>query len=129
MTDMTAFIQKPAAVAVAPTYTAITAADNFTAAPSARYVIRYKNGATPVATSNFKVTDQSSAAQAPAGASLAGGWADLVSVPAPMAATTEAVFEISNSNRFRDGSGKIQLVHGGTLTTVTIAIEGPFPIG
>jgi hypothetical protein len=126
MTDMTAAVQKPNLVGVTPTYTACTAADKFSAAANSRYLLHYKNGATPVATSNFKITDQTSAAQAPAGAVLAGGWADDVSVPTPMAATSEQVVWIDNTNRFRDGQGFINLVHGGTLTTVSVAIFGPF---
>jgi hypothetical protein len=126
MTDMTAAVQKPGLTSVSPTYTQCTAADKFFAAPGAKYMLHYRNGATPVATSNFKITDQTSAAQAPAGAVLAGGWADAVTVATPLIASADAVVWIDNATRFKDGQGFVNLVHGGTLTTCTVAIFGPF---
>jgi len=120
---MTSAIQKPGIVAVTPTYTQCTAADKFLAAAGGKYMLHYRNGATP--TGILKITDQTSAAQAPAGASLAGGWADAVTVPASIPATTDAVVWIDVPARFKDGTGYVNLVHG-TPTTLTVAIFGPF---
>lgn len=123
MTDMTAFVQNPALSGVAPTYTAVTAADYFVAQPSAKYLLHYKNGATPTGAGAFKVTDQTT--PTPSGASPGAGFADAIVQNAGMLATTELVCKIDNSNRFRDSNGRINLAHTGTLTTVTVAIIGP----
>jgi len=126
MTDMSAAVQLPTLNGVAPTYTACTAADKFLAQPNARYVLHYKNGATTTGGSlPFKITDQATAA--PAGSNPAAGFADAVVAATGMTATTELVAVIDRSNRFRDSTGFINLVHGGTLTTVSVAIFGPFP--
>lgn len=120
---MTSAIQKPGLVAVTPTYTACTVADKFTAAAGSRYMLHYKNGATP--TGALKITDQTSNNQAPAGASLAAGWADAITVPASIAASGEAVVWIDTPARFKDGNGQVNLVHN-TPTTLSVAIFGPF---
>lgn len=128
MGDLTANVQRPQLGFVAPIYTTVQATDFFTAAPNAAYVLKYKNGATAQASGAIpnKVTDATSVA--PSGVSLAGGWADVPTSPATgMAATSEAVVTIPNTNRFRDGQGRINLSHAGTLTTVQVAIIGPFP--
>lgn len=120
---MSAAVQKPALVGIAPTYTQCTVADKFLAAPGAKYMLHYKNGATP--TGILKITDQTSANAAPAGAVLSAGWSDVQTVPASMGATTEDVVWIDNSNRFRDGQGFVNLAHI-TPTTLSVAIFGPF---
>lgn len=125
MTDMTAAIQRPGIVGVAPVYTQCTANDSFKAAPNSRYTLHYKNGATP--TGALKITDQASSAQAPAGAVLGAGWADAVTVPASIAASGEILVDIANTTRFRDGQGAVNLVHG-TPTTLSVCITGPFPV-
>jgi hypothetical protein len=124
---MSAFVQKPGYLGVAPTYTAVTAADKFLAVRNARYMLHYKNGATAQASSSApnKVIDQTSLA--PAGASpVAGSFDALSSGGSGMGATSELVSWIDNSTRFMDGQNYINLVHPGTLTTVTVAIFGPF---
>jgi hypothetical protein len=125
MTDMSAFVQKPGYLGVAPTYTAVTAADKFLAVRGAKYMLHYKNGATAQTTGPNKVTDQTSLA--PAGSSpTAGSFDALTSGGSGMGATSELVAWIDNSTRFMDGQNFINLVHPGTLTTVTVAIFGPF---
>lgn len=124
MTDMTSAVQKPALAGVAPTYTAVTAADFFTAQPGARYMLHYKNGATLTGAGAFKVTDPTTAT--PSGSSPGAGFADAVVQAVGMAATTELISWIDNSTRFRDANGRINLTHIGTLTTVTVGIFGPF---
>lgn len=120
---MTAFIQKPGITAVAPTYTQCTATDKFTAAPTGKYMLHYKNGAT--LTGALKAVDQTSAnSVAPPGAVLAGGWAD-AQLAASIAASGEGVVWIDTASRFRDGAGAINLTHV-TPTTLTLAIFGPF---
>jgi len=121
MTDMTSAVQAGALAGVAPTYTQCTATDKFLAVSGGRYMLHYKNGATP--TSTLKITDQTSVA--PASASGAGaGWAD-VQVSAALAGAAERVVWIDNSTRFRDSSGFINMAHT-TPTTLTVAIFGPF---
>lgn len=128
MTDFTAQVQKPNLTGTAPTYNACTATDKFTALPNARYMLHYKNGATTQASGTNKIVDQvSDASVKPVGATLAGGWADAVTTGGTfLGANAESVVWIDNSTRFRDATGFINLAHGGTLTTVTVAIFGPF---
>lgn len=120
---MTSAITKPGLVGVAPTYTQCTVADKFAVGSGGRYHLHYKNAATP--TGALKITDQTSASQQPPGASLAGGWADAVTSPAGIAASSELDVWIDTPLRFKDGSGFINLVHV-TPTTLSVAIEGPF---
>lgn len=124
---MTTFVaQKPVLAGVVPTYNACTATDKFLADPNAKYMLHYKNGATSQASGTNKIVDQVSAAGQPDSAVLAGGWADAaVTGGVFMGATSESVVMISNTNRFRDSTGFINLTHGGTLTTMTVAIFGP----
>jgi len=126
MADQTANIQKPGLTGVAPTYAAANATDFFTAAPNSRYEIHYKNGATPTATGAFTITDPTTVA--PPGSGAVAGFADaIVKATGSMLANTELKCVISNSDRFRDANGRINFVHGGTLTTVVMNILGPFP--
>lgn len=124
MTDMTAAVQKPGLAGIAPTYTAATATDKFTAAPNSRYMLHYKNGATPTGAGAFKLGDPTT--PIPTASGLAAGFADAVIQNAGMGATTELISWIDNSSRFRDATNFINLAHTGTLTTVTVAIFGPF---
>jgi hypothetical protein len=125
MADQTANVQKPTLVGVAPTYVAANATDFFTAAPNSRYELHYKNGATPTGAGAFKISDPTSVI--PAGSAAVAGFADAVIQSAGMLATTELKAVITNSSRFMDANGRINLAHTGTLTTVTFNILGPFP--
>lgn len=124
MTDFSAQVQKPGQAGIAPTYNAVTAADFFVAARNARYMLHYKNGATPTGAGSFKVADATT--PIPPGSGAAAGFADVVVQNAGMGATTELVSWIDNSDRHRDANGRINLAHTGTLTTVQVAIFGPF---
>lgn len=127
MADLTASITKPSLAGSAPTYVAVNANDKFTAQANARYMLHYKNGASAQATggSPNKITNPT--AVAPPGSSPAAGWQDSISQASPgMTATSELVVWIDNSSTFRDAQGFINLVHPGTLTTMTVAIMGPF---
>lgn len=129
MTDFSAQVRKPGLSGSAPVYNACTATDKFTAAPNSRYILHYKNGATTQASGTNKIVDQVSAAAAPTGAVLAGGWADAVTTGGTfMGANSESTVIIDNSSRFRDALGFINLTHGGTLTTMTVDIVGPLPV-
>jgi hypothetical protein len=117
---MSTFVAQVASLAAAaPTYNVCTAADKFAAAPGAKYLLHYKNAATP--TGVLKVTDQ--VTPIPPGSTASAGFADL-QVTASLLASTEAVVEINNSSRFIDGQGFVNLVNG-TPTTLTVAIIGP----
>lgn len=129
MTDMTSAIQKPGLTGVAPTYTACTAADKFAASRGAKYMLHYKNGASAQATggSPNKLTDQVNQAANFPGAALSAGAFDAVTLASPgMTASSELVVYIDNADRFRDATGYINMVHPGTVTTMSVAIFGPF---
>lgn len=126
MADLTSAVQKPGRTGIAPTYSAVTAADKFAAQSGSKYMLHYKNGATAQATggSPNKVTNPT--AVPPSGSSPAAGWADVITQASPgMTATSEFVVLIDNSTELKDSSGFINLVHPGTLTTMTVAIFGP----
>jgi hypothetical protein len=127
MTDMTSAVQKPGYLGVAPTYTACTAADKFAAAPGGRYMLHYKNGASAQTTGPNRVQNISNTNSPPPGSSPAANWADAVtSGGTGVGATSELVCWIDNATPFRDSTGFVNLVHPGTLTTLTVAIFGPF---
>lgn len=110
----------------APNYQSVTATDKFLASPGSKYLLHYKNGATPQASSSApnKVTDPSTVI--PAGSAAVAGFADLLtSSGTGLGATSEATILIDNSTRFLDGQSFINLVHPGTLTTITLDIIGP----
>jgi hypothetical protein len=118
MADLTSTVRKPGVTGTVPAYTAVAATDFFSAKQGARYRIHYKNGAT-VGTGTLKVTDPST--PIPAGSGLAAGFADVTAVT-NMPATSESVVVVSGA-RHVDGNGRINLAHGGTITTITVAIE------
>lgn len=119
MTDMTPFIQAPGIVGAAPVYTQCTATDFFTAVAGAKYLLHYKNGATP--TGIVKVLDPTS--PIPAGSLAAAGYAD-VQVSASLIASAERMIQIDNASRFRDSTGKVQMTNA-TPATLTLCIVGP----
>lgn len=123
MTDLTTSVQKASLGGAAPNYVAVSAADFFSAGPGEKYLLHYKNGATPTGAGTFKVVDATT--PTPASASPGAGFADAVVQNGGMLATTELVSEIDNTNRFRDANKRVNLTHTGTLTTVTVAIIGP----
>lgn len=119
-------VQKPALTGVAPNYQAVSAADKFAAVQGGKYMLHYKNGATAQATggSPNKITDTTT--PTPAAAAPAAGFADAVTQASPgMTSTSEFVSLIDNATRFIDGQGFVNIIHPGTLTTVTVAIFGP----
>lgn len=126
MTDMTSAVQKPGLAGVTPTYTQCTASDKFLAQRGARYMLHYKNGATP--TTQLYINEQ--VATVPPGAVApsvpTGGtkWSDVQVSPA-LGATTERVVWIDPSSNYIDATGFINLVHN-TPTTLSVAIFGPF---
>lgn len=126
MTDFSVNVQKPGLAGVAPTYNTLTGTDKFAALPNARYMLHYKNGATAMAAGTLTVTDPTTSI--PANSASVAGFADAVTVPTPMGATTELVAWIDNSTRFRDSTGFINLGKTGApvFTTMTVAIFGPF---
>jgi phage portal protein BeeE len=120
MADLTAAVFNPGLAGVTPTYSAASAADYFTAAQGGKYMLHYKNGATP--TTVLKVTDATT--PVPAGSTAVAGFADL-QVSAALGASAERVVWIDGVSRFRDANGRVNLVNG-TPTTLTVAIFGPF---
>jgi len=108
-----------------PNYQAVSAADKFAAVPGGKYLLHYKNGATPQAAASANtLTDQT--AVAPPNSAPAVGWADVATSGATgMAATTEATVVIPNASRFIDAQGFVNIKHPVTFTTVTVDIYGP----
>lgn len=110
----------------APNYQTVTAADKFAAVPGSKYLLHYKNAATPQASSSAPNKVSDTTAVIPAGSASIAGFADLLtSAGSGMGSATEATILIDNSSRFIDGTGFINLVHPGTLTTITLDIIGP----
>ena len=127
MTDLTSAVQLPNVAGVAPTYTAVTATDFFTASPNARYMLHYKNGATAQATGGTHNTITDPTTPVPTGSGLSAGFANAQTKVSPgFTSSEERVVWIDNSTRFRDSNGRINLNHPGTLTTLTVAVFGPF---
>lgn len=130
MADLTTAIRTPVlSGAQAVNYAAISATDFFVAAAGASYILHYKNGATPTGSGVFSVQDRNT--PIPVGSGAVAGYADGITKPTGVfAANTEFIARIANSDRFRDSLGRINLDHGGgTLTTATVAILGPYPAG
>lgn len=128
MADLTTQVRQPTlSGAQAANYTPISAADFFTALPGASYILHYKNGATPTGSGVFTVTDPTT--PIPLHSAQVAGFADGILKPTGVfAASAEFIARIGNTDRWRDSQGRINLVHlGGTLTTATVAILGPFP--
>lgn len=126
MTDFTAAVQLPNLSGVAPTYSALTGTDFFTASPNARYMLHYKNGATGMSAGTLTVQDTTT--PTPAGVSPVANAFDAVTVPTALGVNGERVAWIDNSSRFRDSNGRINLLKTGSpvFTTMTVAIFGPF---
>jgi hypothetical protein len=90
-------------------------------------MLHYKNGATAQATGGTPNTITDPTTPIPTGSGLSAGFANAQTKATPgLSASEERVVWIDNSSRFRDANGAINLNHPGTLTTVTVAIFGPF---
>lgn len=129
MADLTAGIQDPTAGnIVTPNYQAVSAADKFLASANQRYMLHWKNGATAT-TGAVYVAEK--LAQAPAGAipvnppAPAIKWSDLLVIASTFPASTEKILVIDNITPYIDSLGFVNLLHGGTLTTLTVCILGP----
>lgn len=125
MADLTAQVRQPGIAGEAPNFAAVSASDTFTAVPNASYILHYKNGATTTGAAIFQVEDPTT--PTPPGADLAAGWADAETFDGTFGANAERYVRIPNSSRHRNANGAITLTHTGTLTTVTVAILGPYP--
>ena len=118
------------AVPITPTYTAVTAADKFAANPGTTYLISYVNGAT-AGTLTLWVLEQAAVpptgAQAPAVPTGATKWSD-AQISAALGANASRIIVLDKSiiGNFIDSTGFVNLKHNGTLTTITVAIFGPF---
>jgi hypothetical protein len=114
----------------APTFTAVTAADKFQSNGQGNWVVYYRNGAT-VGTGALYVTNQNVAvppgAATPALPTGATNWSDDLVIN-NMAATTDRALLIPGIYiaQFTDTTGFVNLKHNGTITTITVAVFGPF---
>lgn len=118
---------------ITPTQTTVTAADKFLAQPGCTYLVHYENGATP-GTATLWVLDGNNpgalvpaGAQAPAVPTGATKWSD-AQISATLGANAERDIVIDRSviANFMDSNGFVNLKHNGTITTITVAIYGPF---
>ena len=129
----------PGVVSAAPAFTAVTAADKFLSNGAGGWRIHYRNAAT-VGTGSLFVQNFSTVTQplgftgaVPPGAatpSIPAGavhWDDDL-VVTNMAASSDRVLYIPGIYiaQFTDTSGFVNLVHNGTITTITVSVEGPF---
>ena len=120
----------PGVVSAAPTFTAVTAADKFLSNGAGGWRIHYRNGAT-AGTGQLYVTCQ--VTTVPPGAATpslptgATNWSDDL-VSAALAANGEARLYIPGIYiaNFTDASGFVNLKHNGTITTITVSVEGPY---
>lgn len=126
MTDMTSAVQRPAVGnTVTPTFTQCTTADKFAAQAGSKYMLWYRNAATP-ATSGY-INEKAAVAPlgtAPAVPSGATKWSDAL-IQAPIPASSDRVVFIDVVAPFIDANGFVNLQHV-VPTTLTLAIMGPF---
>jgi hypothetical protein len=123
--------QRPSPInLVTPNFQAVSASDTFAAVQGAgqAWMLYYTNGGTAT-TGAIYVSEK--AAVAPAGSlplvnsAPSTKWSDLQVIATTFPATTSRVIYIDNVDNYVAG-GVVNLLHGGTLTTLTVAIFGPF---
>ena len=120
----------PGVTSVAPTFTAVTAADKFLSNAGGGWRIHYRSGATP---GTLGLYVQNFVVAVPPGAATPGlptgavHWSDDLVINA-MGATTDRVLYIPAIYiaQFTDATGFVNLVHNGTITSITVSVEGPF---
>jgi hypothetical protein len=113
---------------VTATFTQCTTADKFLVPTgSGSYMIYYRNGGTSGVTTLWAL---STSAAAPAGVvpgvpTGATNWEDLP-LAATVATSTDRVCFIDDISPYVDATQFVNLKHNGTLTTLTVAVFGPF---
>jgi hypothetical protein len=120
----------PGVTSVAPNFTAVTAADKFLSGGGGGWRIHYRNGGTIgtlalyVTNNNVTVPPGAAAPALPTGAT---NWSDDLVINA-MAASSDRVLYIPAIYiaQFTDSTGFVNLKHNGTITTITVSVEGPF---
>lgn len=126
MTDFTSLMQDPSiGNTITPVFTACTAADKFQAQAGSKYLLYYRNAATPTAT--LWIREQ--AAVAPLGttpAIPAGAvkWSD-AAIAASIGATSDRAVFIDVVGPYIDSLGFVNLIHN-TPTSLTLCVMGPF---
>ena len=110
---------------VTPTFTTCTASDKFSAT-GGKFILYYKNLAGGALTASFALnTAAAPAGTVPAAAANATNWADL-RLSNGIAISTDGIAVIPDAAPYVDATGFVNLKHNGTLTTITVAIFGPF---
>jgi hypothetical protein len=120
-------VQGLTSLLAADTYAAVSASDTFAASQGQTYVLRYVNGGTPSG-SPFYIRAQGTITVAPSGSTPgipagAQTFADDLLIATTFPATPSRMAVILVDNYL--ASGLVTLLHGGTLTTVTLGIFGP----
>jgi len=111
-----------------PTFSAVTASDTFNASQGQAFILYYINGGT--ATTAACYVSEKAAIQ-PFGSTPvvpptpATKWSDGLLIAATFPASTSRIAVINPVDNYLSG-GLVTLLHGGTLTTLTLGIFGPF---
>jgi hypothetical protein len=121
------------AAPITPIYSAVTAADKFAANPGTTYMISYVNGGTPGTATLWVLDGNNPGAVVPVGAQTpniptgATKWSD-AQISATLGASASRIIVLDKSiiANFIDSTGFVNLKHNGTLTTITVAVLGPF---
>ena len=115
---------------VTPTFNTTTASDTFPAiqGQGQAFMLYYTNGGTPTVGAIYVLERQAvppagSIPVAPPAPSVK--WSDMLVIASTFPATTSRVIYIDNVDNYVSG-GFVTVVHGGTLTTLTVAVFGPF---
>ena len=118
--------QAPTLLLQTPTFSAVSASDTFAAVQGQKYLLYYINGGTQTSAAAY-VSEK--AAVAPSGsvpvvpATPATKFSDGLLIATTFPATTSRFSEFQVDNYL--SGGVVTLLHGGTVTTLTIAIIGP----
>jgi hypothetical protein len=118
--------QPPSLLLQTPTFSSVSASDTFNASQGQKFVLYYVNGGTPTGAAAY-VSEK--LAVAPSGsvpvvpATPATKFSDGLLIATTFPASTSRWSEFIVDNYL--ASGLVTLLHGGTLTTLTLAILGP----
>jgi hypothetical protein len=111
-----------------PTFSAVSASDTFAASQGQAFILYYINGGTATTAASYvseKVAIQPFGSVPVVPATPATKWSDGLLIATTFPATTSRWCVINPVDNYLSG-GLVTLLHGGTLTTLTIAIGGPF---
>ena len=120
-------VQPLAMLAVTDTYAAVSASDTFAASTGQSYVLRYVNGGTATTAACYVKNQQlvvptNAVPVIPATPAVTA--LDGLIIATTFPATTSRMVLINPVDNYLSG-GLVTLLHGGTLTTLTVGVFGP----